>query len=137
MCVLLLLLLLLSGLKNQLAKLLQRADLVQYLWHFLDRPQQQEQGDLPVFEDVYDGAVFREFQRNNIFCNMNSYQIALQLNADGFQPFDQVAYSITAIFAVVLNLPREIRFKEENMIIVGLIPGMRSFFYSFQHPQCL
>jgi hypothetical protein len=108
-----------SGLKNQLGKMLQRADLVKHLWHFIDRPAQEN-----VFEDVYDGAVFREFQADRgIFRTRYLYELALQLNADGFQPFKDTSYSVTAIFAVVLNLPREIRFKEENIILLGLIPG--------------
>jgi hypothetical protein len=113
-------LLICSGIKNQLEKLLQRADLVKYLWHFLDRPPH----DPAVLEDVYDGAVFREFQDAGYFRRQDRYEIALQLNADGFQPFDQIAYSVTGIYAVVLNLPREIRFKDENVILVGLIPGI-------------
>ena len=32
-------------------------------------------------------------------------------------------YSVGVIYVVLMNLPREIQFKRENVIIVGLIPG--------------
>lgn len=32
-------------------------------------------------------------------------------------------YSVGAIYLIVLNLPRHERFKEENIILVGMTPG--------------
>ena len=45
------------------------------------------------------------------------------MNVDWYQPFKHTTYSIGVIYLVVLNLPRAERFKDENMILVGLIPG--------------
>lgn len=42
------------------------------------------------------------------------------------QPFKYSNYSIGAIYLSILNLPREERFKKKNMILVGLIPDMKS-----------
>lgn len=42
---------------------------------------------------------------------------------DFFQPFKHVQYSMGAVYLTILNLPRGIRNKAENAILVGLIPG--------------
>ena len=42
---------------------------------------------------------------------------------DWFQPFTHVKYSVGVIYLVILNLPREERYKLENIIVVGIIPG--------------
>ena len=38
-------------------------------------------------------------------------------------PYDDTEYSVGAIYLVVQNLPRSERFKVENIILIGLIPG--------------
>ena len=47
----------------------------------------------------------------------------LMLNVDWFQPPKHGSNSIGVIDMVVMNLPREERFKTENLIVVGIIPG--------------
>ena len=43
---------------------------------------------------------------------------------DFFQPYKHIkGYSVGAIYAIFLNLPREMRYKRENIILIGLIPG--------------
>lgn len=68
--------------------------------------------------DVYDGQVWRDFiylaQKNNY---------GLMINIDWFRPFKHRTYSIGVIYLVVMNLPRDIRYKRENIVIVGLLPG--------------
>ena len=44
-------------------------------------------------------------------------------NIDWFQPFEGSEHSLGAMYLVLLNLPREMRFKKENILLVGLIPG--------------
>ena len=39
------------------------------------------------------------------------------------QPIQKTEYSLEAIYAVFLNIPRELRFKWENIILLGIIPG--------------
>ena len=39
------------------------------------------------------------------------------------QPFTHVKYSVGVVCLVILNLPREERYKLENIIVVGIIPG--------------
>ena len=47
----------------------------------------------------------------------------LMLNMDFFQPYKHVQYSLGAIYITVLNLPRELQNKAQNVILIGLIPG--------------
>ena len=49
----------------------------------------------------------------------------LILNVDWFQPFKHRTYSVGVIFLAILNLPRNMRYKRENIILLGLIPGPR------------
>ena len=76
--------------------------------------------------DIYEGQVWHEFMsesKGNFLSCPHNY--LLTINVDWFQPFTRVQYSVGAIYLVVQNLPREIRYKEENLILVGLIPGPR------------
>ncbi|XP_019624867.1 PREDICTED: uncharacterized protein LOC109470372 [Branchiostoma belcheri] len=76
--------------------------------------------------DVYDGQVWKDFQHDNISGNpflSEPIDLALMLNCDWYQPYKHSEYSVGVLYLVILNLPREERFKEENLIIVGLIPG--------------
>ena len=45
------------------------------------------------------------------------------INLDWFQPFNSSAYSSGVIYGVICNLPRDIRFKRENMLYLGLLSG--------------
>ena len=51
--------------------------------------------------------------------------ISLALCADGVNPFhiNRVQYSMCPIVLSLLNLPRHIRYKFSNMMLVGIIPG--------------
>ena len=61
------------------------------------------------------------FQEKDFFST--PLNLSLTMNNDWFRPFKRTAYSVGVIFFVVNNLPREIRFKEENVILAGIIPG--------------
>lgn len=76
--------------------------------------------------DIYDGRVWREFSSDSMGNFLNfPYNYLLTINVDWFQPFSRVQYSVGAIYLVVQNLPREVRYRQENVILVGLIPGPR------------
>ena len=53
----------------------------------------------------------------------NPHNLGLMLNCDWFQPYEHTSYSIAALYLVILNFPQTIRFKPENIIIAGIIPG--------------
>ena len=67
----------------------------------------------------YDGQVWNDLQS---FLSVR-YSWTLALNVDWFQPFSHVTDSVGALYLVILNLPREERYKKQNMILVGIIPG--------------
>ena len=70
--------------------------------------------------DIYDGCVWGEF--NSVFLGA-PYCYLLTLNVDWFQPFERDVYSLGAIYLTIQNLPRNIRYKPENIILVGIMPG--------------
>ena len=47
------------------------------------------------------------------------------MNVDWFEPLERGVYSSGIIYLTLLNLPRNERYKTENIIIVGIIPGPR------------
>lgn len=73
-----------------------------------------------ILGDVYDGLVWKSF-RNDFLSSPYCYLFSI--NVDWFQPFKHTEYSVGAIYVTIQNLPREKRYKEENFILVGLIPG--------------
>ena len=44
----------------------------------------------------------------------------LTLNVDWFEPFECGGYSVGAIYLSIQNLPRDVRFRPENIILVGV-----------------
>ena len=77
-----------------------------------------------LYTDIYDGAVWEEFLSVDGKPFLSSpYNLALKLNVDWIQPFDHTQYSMGLIYLVIENLPRSERYKVENVIIAGCIPG--------------
>ena len=71
-----------------------------------------------ILGNIYDGLVWKSF-RNDFLSSPYCY--LLSLNVDWFQPFKRTEYSVGAIYATVQNLPREKRYKEENVVLIGLV----------------
>ena len=71
-----------------------------------------------------DGKFFREFQddEGKLYFS-DKRNLGAILNIDWFQPFDDVENSTGVIYLALLNLPRDIRFKWENVFTVGVIDG--------------
>lgn len=83
----------------------------------------QESSDTMI-TDVFQGQMWKHLQDNNgmnFLSQKNHY--GLFLNVDWYKPYKNQNYSIGVIYMVILNLPREVRYKRENVILVGLIPG--------------
>ena len=45
------------------------------------------------------------------------------MNLDWFQPYEETIYSTGVIYAVICNLPWDVRFKPENVLILGILLG--------------
>jgi len=74
--------------------------------------------------NIYDGAVWKKFnstEMNNFLSSPHHY--LLTLNVDWFQPYERGSYTVGAIYLTIQNLPRNERYKTENIILVGVIPG--------------
>lgn len=73
--------------------------------------------------DITDGRIWKEVVAA-LSCGTNPTNVlGLLVNVDWFQPYKHVAYSIGVIYAVIVNLPRNYRYKNENVIVIGIIPG--------------
>ena len=77
-----------------------------------------------VYSDVYDGDLWKEFQTYDgvPFLSL-PHNFAFILNIDWYQPYRHTQYSLGAIYLAILNLPRDIRYRRENILLVGIIPG--------------
>ena len=104
--------------KNALSLLLFRKDVVNAL---------KERGNLirsDILPDITDGAFYQNFVDNNGVQYLKNYRnLAGLINVDWLQPYENVNHSVGVIYLVLINLPREIRFRKENVIIIGVIPG--------------
>ena len=59
------------------------------------------------------------------------------LNIDWFEAYENYKYKVSVIYLALLNLPRNIRYKRENIILVGIIPGpSEPSMHSYQHISC-
>ena len=102
------------------------------LRHVLQRPgfalkcELWRERDVPhgFLADVFDGRVWKEWQYVNgkAFLAV-SRNYAFMFNVDWFQPFKHSSYSVSALYMVLMNLPRSERFKLENVTLAGIIPG--------------
>ena len=74
------------------------------------------------WSDIYDGNMWqRHSTDNNILSEPGS--LAFLLNVDWFNPFTRGNFSCGAVYLTILNLPRHLRYKKENMILLCLLPG--------------
>lgn len=74
--------------------------------------------------DFCDGRIWKDFKDIDLSPYFeNKRNLGLMLNLDWFNPYDNGEYSLGVIYAVIVNLIREERFKPENTIVFGVIPG--------------
>lgn len=77
-----------------------------------------------IMADVYDGAVWKSFLKiNQQDFLLDKYTLGLSLNVDWFRPYKHIEYSVGVIYIAVLNYPRELRYLQENILLMGIIPG--------------
>ena len=56
--------------------------------------------------------------------SLTAFYLWFNMNVDWFKPFKHSEYKVGAIYLSVMNLPDELGFKQENILTVGLIPGL-------------
>ena len=76
-----------------------------------------------TLHDIHDGEIWTSILSSGKPFLSLSHNYALLLNVDWFQPYKHRTYSVGVIYVAILNLPRDICYKRENMIIVGIIQG--------------
>src|SRR2546421_5947780 len=80
-----------------------------------------------MLADIYDGKIWKSFPDTlgvlYFTPETADFHLGIMINLDWFQPFESSIYSCGAIYGVICNLPRDIRFKKENMLTLGLLPG--------------
>ncbi|GBC01170.1 hypothetical protein RclHR1_40950001 [Rhizophagus clarus] len=79
--------------------------------------------------DIYDGRVWKSFTDDDgvLFFTKEfaDTHIRLMLNMDWFQPFVNSQYSVSMIYAIFCNLPRNERFKSYNILTLAVIPSLK------------
>ena len=81
--------------------------------------------------DIYDGEIWKNFPSQPNMTDSQQFftretadsHLGIMINLDWFQPFESSSYSSGVIYGVICNLPREMRFKRENMLYLGLLSG--------------
>ena len=84
-----------------------------------------------VLEDVYDGNIWKDFQvvdGQPFLCS--AWRIGLMIIVDWFQPYERTTCSVGAIY---LTLPRSVRSKGENVILVGILPDLHEPQHDINH----
>ena len=93
---------------------------------YLEQCELWQTRDIPdgLLCDIYDGVIWKSFinYKGRPFFS-EPHHLGLMLNCDWFQPYNQTQYSVGVLYLTILNLPRQLRFKPENVIIAGIIPG--------------
>ena len=74
--------------------------------------------------DIYDGKLWEDLQMigERPFLSQPN-NLCLALNIDWFNPYKETQYSVGGIYLTILNLPRNELYQEENVLLVGMIPG--------------
>lgn len=104
---------------SSLKEFLQRSDFFNQCERWRSRSTEPD-----TLYDVYDGSMWKDFMEvEGVPFLSVPYNYALSLNVDWFQPFKHTQHSVGVLYMAVQNLPREIRFLAENILIVGIIPG--------------
>ena len=110
-----------NSVKEKLQEMLMRDNFPQLCESWRDHRSQDG-----YLADIVDGQVWKEFQ----FVGGEPFLAAprnymFMLNFDFFQPKKhRNDYSVGVLYLANLNLPRSMRFKWENIIVVGIIPGL-------------
>ena len=78
-----------------------------------------------VMGDVYEGKMWKEWS-GTFFrppqAPANSLNLGFMFNIDWFQPYKYSQLSCGVAYCVILNLPRRVRYKRENVLVVAFLP---------------
>ena len=104
--------------KESIQRIIQQPDLLHTCNTWKDRMLLDSRN---ILGDVVDGRILQDVM--NLVKKPSSHlnTFGLLLNFDWFQPYKHVSYSVGVVYAVLINLPRHLRYKLENIIIIGVM----------------
>ena len=109
-------------LKQSFARLVKRHGFTEKLEHWRFHESKEN-----TLSDIYDGQVWKDFNSPKFgHFLQNKRCVGVMLNFDFFQPYKHVKDSYGVLYLSVMNLPRLERFKQENILLLGILP-------SFEH----
>ena len=114
-------------LKEQLAIFVNNEHIRELLKYRADR----ESSD--IMKDCFDEGLYKDIKDTKFKDKMD---LALSLYTDDFQVHKRGKHSMTIVHFVILNLPRDVRYEDQNMIQVCIPPGPNKAddLYSFLDP---
>lgn len=75
-----------------------------------------------IITDIWNGKLMGRLREKGLFSNTTD--LALSFHTDGVKLFKtRSAFHIWPLLIIINNLPPEERFKRENLLLLGLIPG--------------
>ncbi|EXX56196.1 hypothetical protein RirG_218380 [Rhizophagus irregularis DAOM 197198w] len=112
-----------ASIRNQLASIYCQPEFKRNLRHWSERKRFDD-----ILTDIYDSQVWKNFKETSDENLSKFFQpevadsnFGLMLNLDWFQPYDGVVHSTGVIYAAICNLPRDMQFKRENMLVLSLL----------------
>ena len=112
---------LMPDLKTQIFTMYQHPNFEQNLTKWAHRHVNRD-----IFADIYDVEVWKTFISDDILFFMPvlaDSNLGIIINLNWFQPFNRTIHSTGVIYGVICNFSREIWFRQENMLILGLLLG--------------
>ena len=109
------------GIKSPLQSMLNRPDFVDLCEEWRVRSVHDN-----VIADIYDGETWKKFQfvDGKPFLS-EPFSYGMMISVDWFQPFKHLTYSVGVVFLTIMNLPRALRYHQENVILADILPGPR------------
>ena len=87
---------------------------------FIEKLHRSPNFDRNGLSDIYDGRLWKEFRdKDGSLFFTNKRHLGVMLNIDWFNPYKNSEYSLGVVYLAILNLPREERFKWDNIITIG------------------
>lgn len=117
-----------NSIRASILEMFRRPNFEQQIEHWRLR-RDTHQDSNRIYQDIYDGAVWTDIKDGEgISFSFMPRTILFTLNVDCFNPFashSSSTYSTGAMYLTINNLPRDIRYHPENVILLGVLPSRK------------